>query len=51
MQGLIAAGIPGLAELASPPWRYETLDTSHWPMFSAPAELAAKLDRIASDSR
>jgi pimeloyl-ACP methyl ester carboxylesterase len=44
MRGLVAAGVPQFAFMASPPWHYLELETGHWPMFSAPAELADLLD-------
>ena len=37
---LIAGGHPYLRELAGPEWRFLELPTGHWPMFSAPRELA-----------
>jgi pimeloyl-ACP methyl ester carboxylesterase len=49
IRGLVAAGIPQILPVTQPPWRYEELDTSHWPMFSAPRELAALLDRLAGE--
>ena len=49
VRNLIAAGIPPLVALTQPPWRYEELHTGHWPMFSMPDELAALLDRIATE--
>jgi pimeloyl-ACP methyl ester carboxylesterase len=48
MRNLIAAGVPGIAEMNKPPWRYEELATGHWPMLSMPTELAETLDRIGS---
>jgi pimeloyl-ACP methyl ester carboxylesterase len=48
MRGLIAAGVPQIAVLASPPWHYLELETGHWPMFSAPAELTAMLDGLVA---
>jgi pimeloyl-ACP methyl ester carboxylesterase len=47
VRGLIAAGVPQIVPLTEPPWRYEELETGHWPMFSQPRELAALLDRLA----
>ncbi|HEY8599973.1 MAG TPA: alpha/beta hydrolase [Thermomicrobiales bacterium] len=40
---MIAAGIPAFSLMAGPEWRFVELPTSHWAMFSAPAELAAIL--------
>ena len=48
MRGLIAAGVPQIAVMAAPPWHYLELETGHWPMFSAPAELAEMLDELAA---
>jgi pimeloyl-ACP methyl ester carboxylesterase len=48
IRGLVAAGVPPIVAMTRPPWRYEALDTGHWPMLSAPGELAALLDRLAS---
>ena len=48
MRGMIAAGVPQLAAMAAPPWHYLELDTGHWPMFSAPAELTAMLDGLVA---
>jgi pimeloyl-ACP methyl ester carboxylesterase len=50
MRSMLAAGIPGIAEMTKPPWRYEELPTGHWPMLSTPKELADTLDRVAADS-
>jgi hypothetical protein len=47
MRGLVAAGVPQIAAMAAPPWHYLELETGHWPMFSAPAELAEMLDGLA----
>lgn len=41
---LLNAGSPMLAYLHQPPWRRFDLYTGHWPMLSAPAELASVLD-------
>ena len=43
MRGLVAAGVPQIAAMAAPPWHYLELETGHWPMFSAPADLAEML--------
>ncbi|KUJ64002.1 esterase [Streptomyces albus subsp. albus] len=45
---LLAAGVPMLAFLNQPPWRRFDLPTGHWPMLSAPAELADILDKAVS---
>ena len=44
---MLSYEIPAAVAMTQPPWRYEELATGHWPMLSAPAELAAILDRIA----
>jgi pimeloyl-ACP methyl ester carboxylesterase len=49
MRGLVAAGVPQIAALTAPPWHYLELETGHWPMFSAPAELAEMLSGLAAD--
>ena len=49
IRGLVAAGVPPLVALTQPPWHDEELATGHWPMFSAPRELSAQLDRLATD--
>jgi pimeloyl-ACP methyl ester carboxylesterase len=49
IRGLVAAGVPPIVAVTRPPWRYEELATGHWPMLSAPGELAALLDRLAGD--
>jgi pimeloyl-ACP methyl ester carboxylesterase len=45
VRALIADGHPWFAELAGPQWSFMELPTGHWPMFSAPAELADMLKR------
>ncbi|MCF2527741.1 alpha/beta fold hydrolase [Yinghuangia soli] len=48
LAGMIEAGHPFVAEFAAARTRtVHPLPTGHWPMFSAPAELAALLDEIA----
>ena len=51
MRGLIAAGVPQIAAMTAPPWHYLELETGHWPMFSAPAELTAMLDGLVAGPR
>jgi pimeloyl-ACP methyl ester carboxylesterase len=51
MRELIAAGHPMGTMMAGPEWRFIELPTSHWPMFSRPAELAAMLDELAPTAR
>ena len=48
MRGLVAAGVPQIAVMAAPPWHYLELQTGHWPMFSAPAELTEMLVGLAA---
>ncbi|WP_377266808.1 alpha/beta fold hydrolase [Peterkaempfera sp. SMS 1(5)a] len=45
---LLAAGAPMLAFLNQPPWRRFNLSTGHWPMLSAPIELADVLHTAVS---
>ncbi|MER6915164.1 alpha/beta fold hydrolase [Streptomyces sp. NPDC000594] len=47
-QQLLSAGIPMLAHLNEEPWRRLDLATGHWPMFSAPRELAVALDQVVT---
>ncbi len=47
LRGMVAAGIPRMVEMTREPWEWIDLDTGHWPMFSAPAELADALDGLA----
>jgi pimeloyl-ACP methyl ester carboxylesterase len=44
VRAMIDGGHPWFAEMAGPQWSFRELLTSHWPMFSAPAELADALD-------
>jgi pimeloyl-ACP methyl ester carboxylesterase len=46
--GLLDSGVPMLAYLNQPPWRRYDLPTGHWPMLSAPTELADILDKAVS---
>ena len=46
VRSMVAAGIPPIVAMTQAPWRYEEIATGHWPMLSAPEELAATLDRI-----
>jgi pimeloyl-ACP methyl ester carboxylesterase len=41
------AGAPMFRHIAGEQWQYEELPTSHWPMFTRPAELAEILHRAA----
>jgi len=47
MRGLVEAGVPQIMSMTQAPWRYIEMQTGHWPMFSAPEELAAVLDGLA----
>ncbi|MFC9228913.1 alpha/beta fold hydrolase [Streptomyces decoyicus] len=47
-KALLDAGVPTLAFLNQAPWRRFHLPTGHWPMLSAPVELAATLDAAVS---
>lgn len=47
LQEMIAAGHPWTRSMSGPEWRYADLPTSHWPMLSKPAELAAILDEAS----
>jgi pimeloyl-ACP methyl ester carboxylesterase len=46
VKGMIAAGVPGFAEMAGPEWSFLSLPTGHWPMFSEPVALARSLAAI-----
>lgn len=45
-RALLDAGVPMLAFLNQAPWRRFDLSTGHWPMLSAPGELADVLDGL-----
>jgi pimeloyl-ACP methyl ester carboxylesterase len=47
-QGLLDGDVPMLAFLAHAPWRRFDLSTGHWPMLSAPADLADILHTAVS---
>lgn len=49
MRSLVAAGVPQIVAMTQEPWRYLELDTGHWPMLSAPGELADLLAGLASE--
>jgi pimeloyl-ACP methyl ester carboxylesterase len=46
VRAFIESGHPWFAELGGPQWSFVEMPTSHWPMFSAPDELAEALDGI-----
>lgn len=50
LREMIANEVPGVQALSSPPWRTEELATGHWPMLSAPAELAQLLGELAQEA-
>lgn len=43
---LVATGMPRFQVFTPPTWERRDLDTGHWPMFSAPRELAETLDGL-----
>jgi hypothetical protein len=45
---MIAGGHPWFQELAGPQWSFLELPTGHWPMFSAPGQLASLLKEVPS---
>jgi pimeloyl-ACP methyl ester carboxylesterase len=48
IRSALASDDPGMfAMYAGADWRFDEIHTGHWPMLSAPAELAAVLDRYA----
>jgi pimeloyl-ACP methyl ester carboxylesterase len=49
MRGLVEAGEPMITQLTQPPWQWIDLQTGHWPMFSAPDELAEILDSLVPE--
>lgn len=48
VRGFIESGHPWFAELGGPQWSFVEMPTSHWPMFSAPDELAQALEGVGS---
>ena len=46
IRSMVAAGIPPIVAMTSPPWRYFEISTGHWPMFSTPGELVEALKVI-----
>ena len=49
MRGLAEAGEPMITQFTQPPWQWIDLPTGHWPMFSAPDDLAEILDSLAPE--
>ncbi|MEZ4563638.1 MAG: alpha/beta hydrolase [Thermomicrobiales bacterium] len=47
--GLAEAGVPEITQFQQEPWQWIELRTGHWPMFSAPDELAGILDELAPE--
>jgi pimeloyl-ACP methyl ester carboxylesterase len=47
MRELVGMGIPRMVALTREPWEWIEIETSHWPMASAPRELAEALDGIS----
>ena len=50
VRGMVAPGVPQIVPLTREPWQYVELDTGHWPMLSAPGELARLFDGLAAGS-
>lgn len=48
IRNMVAAGVEPILPLTQPPWHYVEIETGHWPMFSAPGELAAVLDGLTT---
>ena len=48
---MIDSGHPWFAALAGPSWSFLELPTGHWPMFSAPGELASLLAGLVVPGR
>ena len=44
---LVATGMPRFQQFSAAPWERRDIATGHWPMLSAPRELAAALDALA----
>ena len=44
---LVGFGVPRMVAMTREPWRYVDLQTGHWPMLSAPDELATALHELA----
>lgn len=49
MRGLVEAGVPEILPFTQPPWQWVELPTGHWPMFSAPDDLAGILLELAPE--
>jgi pimeloyl-ACP methyl ester carboxylesterase len=49
VEELSAAGVPAFQALGEPGWRFYEIPTGHWPMLSAPDQLAATLMEIAGN--
>jgi len=46
IRGMVAAEVPPIVAMTALPWQYVEMETGHWPMLSAPAELARVLDGV-----
>ena len=44
---LVATGMPRFQQFLTAPWERRDIETGHWPMLSAPRELADALDDLA----
>lgn len=45
---IVGTGMPRFQQFLAAPWERRDLDTGHWPMFSAPRELAEALVSLAA---
>jgi pimeloyl-ACP methyl ester carboxylesterase len=51
LRDLIANEVPMVQAVLAPPWRTVELATGHWPMLSAPADVARVLDDLGREGR
>ncbi|MDQ2654356.1 MAG: alpha/beta hydrolase [Chloroflexota bacterium] len=49
VMSLAEAAVPEITQFQQEPWQWIELPTGHWPMFSAPDELAEILDALAPE--
>ena len=49
MRSLVEAGEPMITQFTQPPWQWIEMQTGHWPMFSAPDDLAEILNSLAPE--
>ena len=47
---LVGTGMPRLQQFLAAPWERRDIETGHWPMLSAPRELAGVLGELATES-